>query len=381
MDENHVPWLQRWTASERLSGRERLLAASALGIIAALAAGCSGGPTEPDGPSLFEVRAVMNCMPYLDAGSLQAEGAALVLGGDTFDLVTFDTLATGEAFSMIPPDRPALLLLRHADGTVDPVPMALPEVTGDTVGLAVHVGYRVLEDRFLAEAAAGWFDQPDPPASILFVGNSYTYANGGLDSHVDSMLSERFPDLHLKTGSYTVGGATLENHFHDQDLRALIQSGGWDLVVFQEQSLRPIENPDLMWEFAFLLDSVVTESGGRTSFFMTWPREYAPQTLGALEYAYRYAGAHLDASVAPVGTAWLLAVGMAPSLDLWESDMSHPTISGTYLAACVYYSLLTGESAQGMAYAPGGVGRAAEVIRQAAWAAVSARAPVDWRWF
>lgn len=381
MDERHGPGTQSWRGSGRLPRGARPLAASALVIIAAMSAGCSTGPADPNSPSLYEVRAVMNCMPFLDADSQQAEGAALVLGDDTFDLATSDTLATGEAFSAILPVEPVLLLLRHADGSVDPVPTELPGLSGDTVGLAVHVGYLVAEDRFLAETSAGWFDQPDPPASILFVGNSYTYANGGLHSHVDSLLSERFPDLHAITEEYTVGGATLKDHFNDQDLRMLILSRDWDLVVLQEQSLRPIEDPELMWEFAFRLDSLVTESGGLTSFFMTWPRENAPGTLGDLEYAYLYAGAHLDASVAPVGTAWLLALGMEPSLDLWEDDMSHPTISGTYLAACVYYSLLTGESAQGMAYIPAGVGREAEVIRQAAWAAVSARAPVDWRWF
>jgi len=162
----------------------------------------------------------------------------------------------------------------------------------------------------------------------------------------------------------------------------LLRSRDWDLVILQEQSLRPIEDPEAMWEYAFRLDSLVTACGSQTAFFMTWPREYAPGTLGDLEYAYSYAGAHLDASVAPAGTAWLLALGMEHSLDLWEDDQSHPTMAGTFLSACVFYSLLSGESAQGLGYVPGGVGPdEAAVIRQAAWTAVSARAPVDWRWF
>lgn len=346
------------------------------------AAACASGPAGPEGGVHLDVEVVMNCMPFLDQASQRASGVSLVLGADTFELEAGDTLAAGEAYEPFPPPSTAILLLHHEDGGIDEAGLALPVLTGDTAGLAVHAGYRVNENLFQAEAHAGGFLQPDPPQSVLFVGNSYTFFNGGLPAHVDSLLSEGFPDLEVRVAGYSVGGATLEDHFHDQALRMLIQSGDWDLVILQEQSLRPIEDPEAMWEYAFRLDSLVTACGGQTGFFMTWPREYAPGTLNDLEYAYRYAGAHLDASVAPVGTAWLLALGMEPSLDLWEDDQSHPTLTGTFLAACVFYSLLTGEGAQGAGYLPDGVDPGqADVIMQAAWAAVSAGAPVDWRWF
>lgn len=324
----------------------------------------------------------MNCMPFLDPASQRASSVSLVLGADTFDLETGDTLAACEVLTTLPPPSSALVLFRHEDGGCDAAALALPGIEGDPAVLAVHAGYRTNEGIFTAEASAGGFQTPDPPLSLLFVGNSYTFANGGLSAHVDSLLSGGFPGLEAVVEEYTAGGATLEDHFRDQALRMLLLSRPWDLVILQEQSLRPIEDPEGMWEYAFRLDSLVTACGGQTGFFMTWPREYAPGTLGDLEYAYSHAGAHLDASVAPVGTAWFLALGMEPSIDLWEDDQSHPTMAGTFLAACVFYSLLTGESAQGTGYVPDGIGSGeAAVIGLAAFEAVSARAPVDWRWF
>ena len=363
-------------------GEGRGAVSTAVSAFLVAAAACAPGPAGPQGTVDLDVEIVMNCMPFLDPASQRASAVSLVLGADTFSLETGDTLAAGHALTTLPPPSPALVLFRHEGGGCDAAALALPEITGDTACLEVHAGYRINEDMFVAEASAGGFLPPDPPLSILFVGNSYTFANGGLPAHVDSLLSGGFPSLEAVVAGYTVGGATLEDHFHDPALRMMLQSREWDLVILQEQSLRPIEDPEAMWEYAFRLDSLVTACGSRTGFFMTWPREYAPGTLADLEYAYSYAGAHLDASVAPVGTAWLSALGMEPSLDLWEDDQSHPTMTGTYLAACVFYSLLTGESAQGAGYVPGGTGPGeAAVIAQAAMDAVSARAPVDWRWF
>jgi len=50
----------------------------------------------------------------------------------------------------------------------------------------------------------------------------------------------------------------------------------------------------------------------------------------------------LGAQVAPAGLAWGEALRRDPSLDLWAGDGQHPARLGSYLAACVFYAMLSG---------------------------------------
>jgi len=54
-----------------------------------------------------------------------------------------------------------------------------------------------------------------------------------------------------------------------------------------------------------------------------------------------------------VGAAWETVVSAAPHPDLWQSDGSHPSVSGTYLAACVFYATIFRQSPVGLGYADG----------------------------
>jgi hypothetical protein len=60
----------------------------------------------------------------------------------------------------------------------------------------------------------------------------------------------------------------------------------------------------------------------------------------------------LGAGIAPVGRAFERALVQHPNLALWGSDGSHPTVAGSYMAACVLYGALTGADPRASAYAP-----------------------------
>ena len=55
-------------------------------------------------------------------------------------------------------------------------------------------------------------------------------------------------------------------------------------------------------------------------------------------------------SVSPVGAAWKYVRDQYPSISLYSSDGSHPSIYGSYLAACVHYSSIYKKSAVGSSY-------------------------------
>jgi hypothetical protein len=182
---------------------------------------------------------------------------------------------------------------------------------------------------------------------------------------------------------FAMGGYTLQDHYDDPACTGMIKHGSWDLVVMQEQSTRPVTDPDLMWEYAALLADVIESSGARPGFFMTWAREYDPSMTDPLDEAYSHAGAQVDGMVSPVGLAWERVREVQPLIDLYDQDGSHPSPAGTYLAACTMYAAIMGESPAGIEYCcdPGLSAEDRALIQQCAWEAVCEYGQTDWRHF
>src|SRR6185437_5431496 len=59
-----------------------------------------------------------------------------------------------------------------------------------------------------------------------------------------------------------------------------------------------------------------------------------------IDETYRQVAGEIAAPIAPVGMAWAEALRRRPAIDLWLADDHHPSLLGSYLAACVFYSLL-----------------------------------------
>ena len=196
---------------------------------------------------------------------------------------------------------------------------------------------------------------------LLFIGNSYTGVNN---------LPQLFSDLSLSLGdsvfvdTYNPGGYTFEMHAVDANTIAKINSRSWDFVVLQEQSQRPSFPPAQVaqdvYPYARQLDSLILLNNPctETVFYMTWGRKYGDQGncafwppvctfLGMqeeLRNSYVQMANDNAALVAPVGRAWQSSWTQDSSINLWSSDNSHPSIEGSYLAACVFYETILRKS-------------------------------------
>ena len=73
-----------------------------------------------------------------------------------------------------------------------------------------------------------------------------------------------------------------------------------------------------------------------------------PQNQKVIADAYTSIGVELAAMVVPVGEAWKDFLAKHKSPALHDADKSHPTLAGSYLAACVFYSVLYKESPVGI---------------------------------
>jgi hypothetical protein len=68
---------------------------------------------------------------------------------------------------------------------------------------------------------------------------------------------------------------------------------------------------------------------------------------------YTLAGNANDALVIPAGLAFARAIAKRPALELYQPDKRHPTLAGTYLAACTAYASIQRASPVGIKYTAG----------------------------
>lgn len=195
---------------------------------------------------------------------------------------------------------------------------------------------------------------------VLFIGNSYTYVNDlpGVFSELSSSVG-RHADCEVIAG----GGMRFMQHASSEEVLTALQTGQWDYVVLQGQSQEGAfpygQFMQEVYPYARTLDSLVKACNSNTEvlLFMTWGYRYGDpmncpyydafctfESMSLrLRENYCMMARDFSSSVAPVGVAWLRSVQQDSTVVLHSSDNSHPSLNGTYLAACCFYGLVFGE--------------------------------------
>lgn len=214
-----------------------------------------------------------------------------------------------------------------------------------------------------------------PPERVLFIGNSHTARNGGLDWLVGNMVAAEDPPRPFQGTSRTASGVTLEYHYRN-GATAAIQRGGYDAVVLQGY-LPGATSPsaESFLEYVSRLHEVIASTGAETVIFMTWPQgRFDWATLDDFVVAHREAEARLGVPVAPVGVAFANALAERPDLELVGEDTVHATWEGAYLAAATVYATLFDRSPEGLPYAFGVREDDAAFLQRVAWQTLA-----EWR--
>jgi|WetSurMetagenome_2_1015567.scaffolds.fasta_scaffold149628_2 hypothetical protein len=196
-----------------------------------------------------------------------------------------------------------------------------------------------------------------PAPRVLFVGNSYTYFNN-LPEMV-RVLAKAAGVGDIEVRMVAPGGWRLADHWEKGDARAALDGSRWDFVVLQEQSQLAdpqtvdgnprVGSPDKAFlPAAARWSSAVTSRGAKPVFYMTWARKTAPQDQAALTSAYASAASTGGGLLAPVGLAWKSVREEAQAIELFQPDGSHPSATGSYLAACTLIATLFGRNPVGL---------------------------------
>ena len=184
---------------------------------------------------------------------------------------------------------------------------------------------------------------PEPPGTILFVGNSFTFWNGGLWTHMQELTAARGEGLGAETSRVVRGGASLRVLWKRTKAKEKISEGGYDVVVLQEDL--PETKVADFHEYAAIFDAHTREAGSRLIFFMTWDYERLGWiSMDEIIAEHKRMAWALDAEVAPCGYAWQRAMAERPEVDFYSGDREHQSWYGTILNLYVIYSTVYGES-------------------------------------
>lgn len=186
-----------------------------------------------------------------------------------------------------------------------------------------------------------------PEERVLFIGNSFTFYNGGIDQVLRGLAPNTVVD------SATQGGYRLFDHLKDARTMDKLRAGGWTRVVLQEQSQFPVIQFHDFLDSAKRLAATARKAGAAPLLLMTWARPDAKGvTTPSLKAAFLRAGKAVPAPVIPAGTAFGDVLAARPDITLNQVD-GHPTPAGTYLAGCVAYATIFGVSPVGNSFTAG----------------------------
>lgn len=215
-----------------------------------------------------------------------------------------------------------------------------------------------------------------PPQSMLWVGNSFFYYNNSMHGHVGNLLrASAEGNRGWRQTSATISGSGLnwhdmESHFKEGGMGSYSFVAGnkvefntgarklpklWDAVLMMDCSQCPV-HPQLspLFEESVAKNAAITRRhGAEPILFMSWAYQDAPEMTATLADAYLKMAAAHQTRVVPAGPAFARSIAKRPELNLYVADKRHPSLAGTYLAACTVLASVYRVNPVGNSYTAG----------------------------
>jgi hypothetical protein len=266
--------------------------------------------------------------------------------------------------------------------------MRTPLVIRCATSLALLSALLVCQQPIQAQTKPKLPDLGHTPESILWIGNSFFYYNNSMHNHFGRLVSSGRPGSSVRSTSVTISGSGLD--WHDMD--SLLRPAGlgrysfvgdnevtfnkpgqqYDIAIMMDCSQCPI-HPELKGAFheaAKKYSQSLIRAGIRPVLFMSWAYKNKPEMTAQLAEQYTVAGNANGAFVIPAGLAFAKAIAKRADIELYDADKRHPSLAGTYLAACTAYATLYGKSPVGLSYTAGLSAELASTLQAAAWESV-----------
>lgn len=187
---------------------------------------------------------------------------------------------------------------------------------------------------------------------VLFVGNSFTKHNYDIPKLVEEMM--KFEGLDAECEGSIAGGKSLVDQ--RSKVESKLRNFKYTHVILQEHSYGPISKYDQFESTVVALAKKIEENKAKLMLYQTWAYDKdvwngisRKQMTDKLVEGYAKVAEKVGATINPVGIAFekYYLRGNLPTL---YCDMSHPSVYGAYLSACVHYASITGKKASDNLY-------------------------------
>ena len=222
--------------------------------------------------------------------------------------------------------------------------------------------------------------------ALLWVGNSFYYYNNSMHGHVGQLLAAAGSRGH-RSSSATISGSGLNWHdvashlrpdsgvgsysfVGDNEVRFNPKGGRrFDAVMMMDCSQCPIHPQlgPLFHEFVGKHSATARSFGTEPILFMSWAYSDKPEMTEPLAAEYIKAGKAHNVLVVPAGLAFAESVRRRPDVSLIVADKRHPSLAGTYLAACTVLASVYKVNPEGNAYTAGLPAAVAAHLQAVAW--------------
>ncbi len=183
---------------------------------------------------------------------------------------------------------------------------------------------------------------------VLMIGNSFTFY-WNLPQVLESMFSTN--NKNIEVDQRTIGGSNLAKHWilnKDEDYS--IEK--YEFLVLNDHSTNPLINVDSCAKYIRKFVELSVDNKSIPLIYGTWEYPYLKEIsknkksntmeiLDSLSRVYK-------AIYVPVGNAFKYVEENHPEINLYMDDNKHPSPNATYLAACVFYSMITRENPIGL---------------------------------
>lgn len=225
----------------------------------------------------------------------------------------------------------------------------------------------------------------EPPASAIYIGNSFFYFNNGMPSHVGQLIASGMPGFRHRSTMITISGSGFDWH----DVDSYFRPNAVGNYSFDANNVVVFNKLDRLFDVAIMMDcsqcplhpqlkgvfdryaksnaDTVRKHGARPAYFMSWAYKDQPAMTAQLAAEYTRVGKAHGALVIPAGLAFARSIAQKPELELYAPDKRHPSLAGTYLAACTTYASVFKRSPVGLAYTAGLPPEIARHLQQTAW--------------
>ena len=202
------------------------------------------------------------------------------------------------------------------------------------------------------------FAQSTDTIKVLFIGNSFT-SNNNLPSVFQQLaLGANKP---VVVASYMPGGISVGDisqgtaaHMNNPIVFNLIRSNNWNYLVLQDNQGRFVNNYGIFPSSSLVIQGHIKIRDSLLYYHpcakMIWFAGWGPKA-GYLPYAstgvglinkiydnYRFLLDTAQQVIAPIGPAWERIIANDTTINLWDTDDTHPGIPGTSITADVVYS-------------------------------------------